>query len=54
MSGNGKRVMFGFLFPLFQQYLEQFLNLGQFLLLESRVFEKIHLEWTTFNGMKKS
>ena len=60
MSGNGKRVMFGFLFPLFQQYwlfcLEyenRALNLGQFLLLQSRVFEKIHLEWRTFKWHEK-
>ena len=60
MSGNGKRVMFGFLFPLFQQYwlfcLEyenRALNLGQFLLLQSRVFEKIHLEWRTFKWDEK-
>ena len=53
MSANGKRVMFGFIFPLFQQFLEQFLNLGQFLLLQSRVFEKIHLEWRTFKWDEK-
>ena len=60
MSGNGKRVMFRFLFPLFQQYwlfcLEyenRALNLGQFLLLQSRVFEEIHLEWRTFKWDEK-
>ena len=60
MSGNGKRVMFDFLFPLFQQYWlfcreyeNHALNLGQFLLLQSRVFEKIHLEWRTFKWDEK-
>ena len=59
-SGNGKRVMFSFLFPLFQQYWlfcreyqNHTLHLGQFLLLQSRVFEKIHLEWRTFKWKEK-
>ena len=60
MSGNGKRVMFGFLFPLFQQYWlfcceyeNHALNLGQFLLLRSCIFEKIHLEWRIFKWDEK-
>ena len=60
MSGNGKRVMFRFLFPLFQQhwlfcceYENHALNLAQYLLLQSLVFEKIHLEWGTFKWDEK-
>ena len=50
-DGNGKRIMFGFLFPLLQQYWlfcreyeNHTLNIGQFLVLQSRIFEKIYLE----------
>ena len=46
-NGNGKRIYFGFLFPLLQQYWffcceyeNNILNLGQFIILRSRVFEK--------------
>ena len=59
-DGNGKRIMFGFLFPLLQQYwlfCRQYenhtLNIRQFLVLQSRIFEKIYLEWKEFEWDEK-
>ena len=59
-NGNGKRIYFGFLFPLLQQYWffcceyeNNILNLGQFIILRSRVFEKIQQEWNQFKWDKK-
>ena len=59
-DGNWKRIMFGFLFPLLQQYWlfcreyeNHVLNLGQFWVLQSRIFEKIYLKWKEFKWDEK-
>ena len=55
MSNEIGRIYFGFSFPLLQQYWlycrkfeNRILNLGQFLVLQSRIREKIDLEWKEF------
>ena len=59
-DGNRKRIYFGFLFPLLQQYWffcheyeNHTLNFGQFRILQSRVFEKIYQEWNQFKWDEK-
>ena len=59
-DGSGKWIHFGFLFPLLHQcwifcpeYENHVLNMGQFLILQSQIFEKIHLEWKDFKWDEK-
>ena len=59
MSNGIGRIYFGFSFPLLQQYWlycrkfeNRILNLGQFLVLQSRIREKIDLDGKSLNGIK--